>query len=266
MNLDIVKKTRRSPNSIESSSSEEMERSKPPKDVLGLGRHIVRELKLKDRGDTLGLWMAHYVAGLIREAETEKSAARRKRAGKEATEAILNIWEHRESLPSHAFPLARYDALFRVLDRLQPSDNPFRYGQNPGTKIDRLAIILFDSLSRLIVCLLLMGPLSLRKAEMLNEAVLEALTEDERNVWDALQKWTEIFVPKSALREYAEDSEAQTEGPAVDFKEVALDLITRIKEEIEELQKELAERDVDPSGLPKSKAVKRARKRGPKRK
>src|SRR6266478_1159297 len=156
MNLDMIKKTRRNPSSIGSSSSEETGRSKPPKDVLGLGRHLVRELGLKDRGDTLGLWMAHHIADLINAAEKERSPVKRRRAEKEATETILKIWEHRESLPSHAYPLARYEDLFKVLDRLQPSDNPFRYGQDLGTRTDQLAANLFDNLSRLIICLLLM--------------------------------------------------------------------------------------------------------------
>ena len=81
-----------------------MEESRARKDILGLGRHLVRELGLKDRGDTLGLWMAHHIAQLIKAAEKEKSPVKRKRAEKEATKTILKVWEHRESLPSYALP------------------------------------------------------------------------------------------------------------------------------------------------------------------
>lgn len=215
---------------------------------MGLGRHLVRELGLKDRGDTLGLWMAHHIAALIRAAEKERSPVKRKRAEKEATETILKIWEHRESLPPYSYPLARYDDLFRVLDRLQPSDNPFRYGDDPGTRTDQLAATLFDNLSRLIICLLLMKPLSLYTEETLNEAVLDALSEEERHVWDALQKWNEIFLPKSDSSEQTQAAETRTERADIDLKKIALDLAKRIKGSVQALQTELEKPDVESSG------------------
>lgn len=255
--------------SIDSSSSGEMEQSKPPKDVLGLGRHLVRELKLKDRGDTLGLWMAHHIADLIKAAEKEGSPVKRRKAAKEATETILKIWEHRESLPSYAYPLALYDDLFRVLDRLQPSDNPFRYGHDLGARTDQLAERLFYSLSSLIICLLLMKPLSLHKAETIDETVLEALSEEERKVWEALQKWSEIFGSESDPKQSAGASEAQTELPVVDLKEMALNLMTEIKDSVDELRTEFEKKDTHQKGLApdnRSPAIKKARTQGAKRK
>src|SRR5258705_10014373 len=110
---DMIKKKRRSPISTESSSSVKTVRSKPPKNVLGLGRHLVRELNLDDGIDTLAKWMAHHVAELIKDAETAPSGEKRSRASKRATETILKIWEHRELLPSYAYPLARYNEVLR---------------------------------------------------------------------------------------------------------------------------------------------------------
>src|SRR5690242_9787087 len=111
MRDDMIKKTRRNWSSTESSSSEEAEPSKPPKDVLELGKHLVRELKLHDGVDTLGRWMAHHVAELITDAKRQRKGPKRTRAEKEATELILKIWEHREALPRHAYPLAQYEEL-----------------------------------------------------------------------------------------------------------------------------------------------------------
>jgi hypothetical protein len=235
---------------------------------LGLGRHLVHELGLKDRGDTLGLWMAHHIAALIKEVEKERSPTKRKRAQRQATETILQIWEHRESLPSYAYPLARYDNLFRVLDRLQPSDNPFRYGQDLGTKTDQLAEILFDSLSRLIICLLLMKPLSLYSAETVSEAAVEALSEEEKQVWSALQKWNELFLPKSNSNPKSEDRESKTSRRKIDLKKIALKLVEGIKSSVEELQTELQKPVArSNSSSPHSKSeAKKARKRWVKRK
>lgn len=227
---------------------------------MGLGRHLVRELGLKDRGDTLGLWMAHHIAALIKAAEKETSPVKRRRAEKEAIETILKIWEHRESLPSYAYPLARYDDLFRVLDRLQPSDNPFRYGDDPGTKTDQLAATLFDNLSRLIMCLLLMKPLSLYAEETLNEAVLDALSDEERQVWDALQKWNEIFLPKSDSNQQTQASETKAERADIDLKQIALDLTKSIKGSIQKLQTELEKQGAARKSRPSKKSRKQAAK------
>ena len=123
---DMTKKKKRKLNSIELFSSEEMELSRPPKDVLGLGRHLVRELDFDD-GDTLGRWMAHHLAELIHEAENGANGEIRSKVRKEATETILNIWRHRASLPGKAYPLALYKDVLQVLGRLRPTENPFPY-------------------------------------------------------------------------------------------------------------------------------------------
>lgn len=99
---DMTKKRQRKLGSTESSSSGEMVISKPSKDVLGLGRHLVRELRFEDGVDTLGRWMAHHLAELIDEAESGSTPAERLRARKSATETILKIWEHRASLPGRS--------------------------------------------------------------------------------------------------------------------------------------------------------------------
>jgi hypothetical protein len=85
--------------------------SKVPKDVLGLGRHLVRELGLEDGVDTLGRWMAHHLAELIDKTENAATAKDRQKASKAATETILKIWERRALLPETAYPLAPYTSV-----------------------------------------------------------------------------------------------------------------------------------------------------------
>lgn len=168
--------------------------SKPPKDVLGLGRHLVRELGFEDGADTLGRWMAHHLAELINEAENGVTAAERLRACKSAREAILKIWEHRTSRPGKAYPLAPYKEVLKVLDLLRPDDNPFRYFGPPAeTRREQLAAELFDGLSRLIIALLLMKVPSGRRSAKVGAAAIEALTETEQHVLTALQQRGELF-------------------------------------------------------------------------
>ncbi len=106
-----------------------MDLSKPPKDILGLGKHLVRELDFEDGVDTLGRWMSHYLAELIHESENGKTAAIRSKASQKAVETVLKIWEHRKALPRDAYPLAKFEDLSTVLDRLRIGNNPHRaYG------------------------------------------------------------------------------------------------------------------------------------------
>ncbi len=92
---------------------------------MELGKHLVVELQLNDRGDWLRHWLAHHVAELIRDAEEAKDGEARKEAAQLATETILKIWDHRANLPGDANPLARYREALQVLLELRP--NPDRW-------------------------------------------------------------------------------------------------------------------------------------------
>jgi len=94
--------------------------------VLKLGEKLVAELDLDESVDTLGRWMAHYIAEKIEEAE---SATGEDRALKMilAQDAILNLWDHRSSLPRGARPFKDFDPIFRALQSLDPEDSTPRY-------------------------------------------------------------------------------------------------------------------------------------------
>jgi hypothetical protein len=161
--------------------------SKPPKDVLGLRRHLVRELGFEDGVDTLGRWMAHHLAELIDEAENGVTADERLRACNSVTETIIKIWEHRTSLPGKAYPLAAYKEILKIVDRLRPDDNPFRFFGHPAeTKREQLAADLFDDLSRLIIALLLMKLPPGEESAKVDAVAVDALSETEQHVLTAL--------------------------------------------------------------------------------
>jgi hypothetical protein len=213
--------------------------SKPPKDVLGLGRHLVRELGFEDGVDTRGRWMAHHLAELIDKAENGVTAAERLRARKSATETILKIWEHRASLLGKAYPLAPYKEVLKVLDLLRPDDNPFRYFGPPAeTRREQLAADLFDGLSRLIIALLLMKVPPGEESAKVDAAALEALSETEQHVLRALQQWGELFAstPESSGR----TRKSKRGGAAtVNLDEAAVSLIDSIMTTLVELRSEL---------------------------
>jgi hypothetical protein len=216
--------------------------SKPPEDVLGLGRHLVRELGFEEGVDTLGRWMAHHLAELIDKAENGVTPAERSKARKSATETILKVWEHRASLPRKAYPLAPYEELLKLLDRLRPGDNPFRYFGPPAeTKRDHLAADLFDGLSRLIIALLLMKLPPGEESSQVDAAAIEALSETERHVLTALQQWGELFTSTDKSTGRTRKGKRGSGGATVNLNEAAVSLVKSIMTTLVELRSELQE-------------------------
>ena len=155
----MTRKRQRRRDSTESSSFEAMELSKPPKGVLELGQHLVRELRFEDGVDTLGRWMAHHLAELLDQAENAKTKVERSKARKQATETILKVWGASDiatgqSIPARAIqrcpggPRTYCGPTIILFDIVTTYDAEARKEQ--------LAAGLFDGLSRLIIALLLM--------------------------------------------------------------------------------------------------------------
>jgi hypothetical protein len=97
-----------------------------PKAVLDLGRALVAELGLDPGVDTLGRWMAHYIAELIEEAETAKVEERPAKFARCAN-AILKLWQHRHQLPNGKRPFEDLEPILRAIESLDPADNTPRY-------------------------------------------------------------------------------------------------------------------------------------------
>lgn len=114
--------------SPKSSSSAKGRAPANPDPVVKLGERIAAELDAND-GDTLGRWMAHYLAELIDDA---KKATGPKAAGarRKCADAILELWERRKDWPHRARPFPDLEAVARALAALDPeAEQPiFRAG------------------------------------------------------------------------------------------------------------------------------------------
>jgi hypothetical protein len=216
-----------------------MEVSKPPKDILGLGQHLVHELHIQ-RSDTLGRWMAHHIAELMHEAEHGETAAKRIKARKAATETILKIWEHRAALPGNAYPLAPYQEVLRVLERLQPDDNPFSFSPHDKTEKERLAGDLFYSLTRLIIVTLWMRVSSWKKIAKVKTitAAIAALEPAERRIFQAFQQWSEVLPLKKTSAGQKRGSKKDNPSATVNWNEVSIEWIDHITVTLAELRSE----------------------------
>jgi hypothetical protein len=186
--------------------------------------------------------MAHHLAGLIDEAENGKTAAERTKAGKQATETILKIWGHRTSLPGKAYPLATYKDVLLVLRRLRPDGNPFQYYRyQPEAIREQLAAILFDNLTRLIITLLLMRVPSDAQTVDSDSSTVEALSDEERSVLQAINEWFELLPQTRGSSGRKRERKKDGDDAKLDLNKMAMQFIDSIATNLEGLRKEFQE-------------------------
>lgn len=101
--------------------------------VLELGKKLTQELDLDKSVDTLGRWMAHYIAELMQEAE-QAVAEERIEKRRLCVEAILSLWKYRAESPEFSAPLSGFRPLLEFLRDLNPKSNRPCYS-DPSEKI-----------------------------------------------------------------------------------------------------------------------------------
>jgi hypothetical protein len=94
--------------------------------ILALGRKLVDELDMGTSVDTLGRWMAHYVAELMDAAENAPSQEHVV-AQKRCSDAILELWSYRAELPDGKRPFENLEPIIRAVESLDPDDEIPRY-------------------------------------------------------------------------------------------------------------------------------------------
>jgi hypothetical protein len=148
-----------------------MELSALPKDVLELGQLLVSEFLGERDNDTLSRWFLHAIAERLLHAQKARTAPQRKKAEDEASDLILRFWRHRKATSIGADPLSQYDGLFKALQLLLPTANP--WSARNTTETQRLAAELFDCLSKLTTALMLLstqaGQLPTNKRRLLSK-------------------------------------------------------------------------------------------------
>jgi cytochrome c556 len=81
--------------------------------------------------------MTHYLAEQMRSAENASGEAKIQ-AQENCFKTILEIWDHRSSLPNGCRPFETFESIFRALERLDPENtNPYleifqRHAENSG--------------------------------------------------------------------------------------------------------------------------------------
>jgi hypothetical protein len=94
--------------------------------VLALGRELTKQLDLDQSVDTLGRWMAHYIAELIYDAENA-TAEERPLKLQICSDAVLQLWQHRHELPNGKRPFQELESILKALEDLDPDSGSPRY-------------------------------------------------------------------------------------------------------------------------------------------
>ncbi len=104
--------------------------------VVALGKKLVDELGLDQSVDTLGRWMAHYVAEKMEAAESATGDARDQEMS-ECRNAILKLWAHRSELPNGQRPFREFERVFRALRSLDLDDPTPRYFAQASSAVEQ---------------------------------------------------------------------------------------------------------------------------------
>lgn len=91
--------------------------------MLELGKLLAAEL---EQTDTLGRWIAHYLAERMTSLE-QKTGSERGIAEAEVADLILHLWSLRRQLPGSRLPLAEVDEVEAAIARLTPGRRPWAY-------------------------------------------------------------------------------------------------------------------------------------------
>lgn len=108
-----------------------MAHSEMQKEVINLGKLLVKELGLEPGSDTLSRWMAHYLAEKIKLCESSEGEEKAK-IEQECFNLILKLWKHRWTLPNGRRPLEDFEPLLNLLQRIKPEhEEPYWYPTIP---------------------------------------------------------------------------------------------------------------------------------------
>lgn len=91
--------------------------------MLELGTLLASEL---EQTDTLGRWMAHFIAERMSSLE-QMSESERATADAEVADLILRLWSLRRRLPIGRLPLAEVDEVEAAIARLSPGRRQWAY-------------------------------------------------------------------------------------------------------------------------------------------
>lgn len=162
--------------------------------IISLGNQLVALISEKHDSDFLSRWMAHYVAEQITLAESATGEAKAA-AETRCYDTILKLWAHRAALPIHPRPFERFEAIFRVLERIDPDSSHGFYhtfNRNDKSEPDSLEamvqfIIHLDDAARTLLKLGLVGAIGEATDEQTQNLLRDSIPSMRGHDVDAVQ-------------------------------------------------------------------------------
>lgn len=115
--------------------------------ILELGKRIVKELDLEDSVNTLGKWMAHYVAEIIYKVENCDNETEKNNLQNECSKLIIQLWKDKKHLPIQE-PLSNLKPLLKTLEALKEDKYSFYSYRDLKNSNDRVNWHEFVSLAK----------------------------------------------------------------------------------------------------------------------
>jgi hypothetical protein len=226
-------------------SSKETDQLKASKDVLALGRVLVKELRLDPGVDTLGRWMAHHIAELIRDAEKAPRGKARVAYEVQAADAIIKLWQHRSSFENRINPIFDLKPIVGVIRTLDPNNNDW-LAYTPKTA-GASAKQVYDGFRRLMIFLLISRIMSVNDASKgvrRTKQTAQFQSAQEGELIRGLETWIDDFV-KDAKPTGKKKSGGQAARPNVREENKRLKmLVVRARKALDALETEAGITDV----------------------
>lgn len=151
---------------------------------MALGRQIVSELGLEPGVDTLSKWMAHHIAELISDAESQTDPEVKRKKETQAAESISKLWQHRSKYDNRINPLHDLKPILQVLQTLDPNRNVWitNFGGPDGKAFAQV----YDVLRRLVILMIIKKSGNTAKARTSTSVHQDA---DEKEITASINAW-----------------------------------------------------------------------------
>jgi len=207
-----------------------MEKSKHYKNVLSLGKLLVKELDLEKSVDTLGRWMAHHISELIVKAE-ETEGKEKADVEDRCRDAIFELWDHVSAFPRGHRPLDNIEPLLATIQALDPENQAYFHISEAESLIEKSTLsdeakewldlsMGIDYSARLLISLCL-------------QKTANEITEKKRDLLK-LARSLDADTPKTFVVRFMTDKQEQSD--AEQKKEVIREQIETFKERREQLK------------------------------
>lgn len=226
-------------------------------DALELGRTLVENLQLPDSNDTLGKWMAHYLAEQMIAVKKLRDPGAKKAAERQIADVIIKLWLHRESFRNRINPLFNLAPILNVIQTLKPDNDSFiPRAFKPG------AGELYAAFRNLMIAAIYAqaktdGAPALVRAKK----TASRQSREEQSVIAGLELWTKEISPAPRFRIIFDDDHLKPVKETRSIKQIALDRISEARQALDAYETELKKQPAAESKKLKRSARNNARKR-----